>query len=63
MGRIACGYAIPSVIDLTEMTFDVLPNMAFLSKVNGVKVLWRQNGVSEIQEYISGTSVRSATEA
>ena len=55
MERIRCGRAI-SVIDFTEMNFDVLPNMGFLTKVNGVKVIWRQSDVSEIQEYISGTS-------
>ncbi len=63
MGRITCGYATISVIDLTEMVFDILPNMEFLSNVNGVKVLWRKNCVSGIQEYTSSTSARSATEA
>ncbi len=55
MGRIAYGQVI-SVIDFTEVNFDVLPNMGFLTKANGVKVLWRQNGVSAIHEYICGTS-------
>ncbi len=63
LGRIACGYAISNVIDLTEMSFYVLPKMEFLSKVNGVKVLWRKNCVSGIQEYTSSTSARSATVA
>ena len=55
MGRIARGQAI-SVIDFTAVNFDVLPNLAFLTKVNGLKVLWRKSGVSGIQEYICGMS-------
>ncbi len=55
MSRIACGQAI-SVIEFTEDTFDALPNMEFLRKANATKVLWRQSGVSEIQEYICGAS-------
>ena len=38
MGRIARGQAI-SVIDFTAVNFDVLPNLAFLTRANGVKVL------------------------
>ncbi len=55
MERNRCGCPI-SIIDFTDMNFNVLPNMAFLTKVNGVKVLWRQSGVLEIQEYIFGSS-------
>ncbi len=40
MGRIAWGQAI-SVVDFADdVTFGVLPNMTFVRKANGVKVLW-----------------------
>ena len=52
-GRIARGQAI-LVVDLTEIDFDVLPDMVFLRKADGVKVLWRQRGVPGVQEYICG---------
>ncbi len=54
MGRIACGHAI-SVIDFTVVNFGALPNMEFLTKASGLKVLWQKSGVAEIQEYICGT--------
>ncbi len=55
MGRAAWGLAI-SVIDFTDVSFDVLPNITFLRKANGLKVLWRRRNVSGIQEYICGTT-------
>ena len=55
MAHIAVGQAI-SFIEFTEDTLDALLNMEFLKKANGVKVLWRQSGVSWIQEYICGAS-------
>ncbi len=53
MGRIACGHAI-SVIDFTAVNFGVLPNMEFLTKASGLKVLWQKSRVADIQEYICG---------
>ena len=55
MACISRGHAI-SVIDFTEDTMDALPSMALLRKATGLKVLWQQSGVPEIQEYICGTS-------
>ncbi len=55
MACISRGHAI-SVIDFTEETMDALPSMALLRKATGLKVLWKQSGVSEIQEYICGIS-------
>ncbi len=55
MGRIAWGQAI-SVVDFEDVTFDALPNMTFIRKADGVKVLWRRSDVPGIQEYICGTS-------
>ncbi|KJA19433.1 hypothetical protein HYPSUDRAFT_44336 [Hypholoma sublateritium FD-334 SS-4] len=53
--RIMRGHAI-GVIDFTEETLDVLPNMALLRKAVGLKVRWRQRGVGEIREYICSTA-------
>ena len=54
MARISRGQPI-STVEYTPVTLDVLPYMAFLRKAEGVKVLWRQRGVSALQVYICGT--------
>ena len=41
-------------MDVAEIDFDILPNMEFLRKADGVKVLRRQRGVPGAQEYICG---------
>ncbi len=58
MARIAHGHAI-DVIDFSDVTFDELPEMALLRMADGLKVIWRQNGVSGIQEYICGPGPRA----
>ena len=52
--RVARGHPI-NIIEFTKDTLDALPNMKFLREVDGVKVLWRQRGISGIQEYVCGT--------
>ncbi len=54
MGRLTRGQSI-DIVDFTEVSLDILPNMEFLLDADDVKVLWRQRGVSEVQEYICGT--------
>ena len=54
LARIARGQPI-STVEYTAVTLDVLPYMEFLRKAEGVKVLWRQRGVSALQIYICGT--------
>ncbi|KJA19426.1 hypothetical protein HYPSUDRAFT_204641 [Hypholoma sublateritium FD-334 SS-4] len=54
LARIAHDHAI-SIIDFTEDTLDVLPNMEFLRKAVGLEVCWRQRGVPEIHKYVCGT--------
>ncbi len=53
--RITRGHPI-SVIDLTDETLDIIPDIKFLDKVAGLTVLWRQHGSAEIQQYICGMS-------
>ncbi len=38
------GHAI-SIIDLTEETLDIIPDIKYLDKVVGLTVLWRQRGM------------------
>ncbi|KJA24813.1 hypothetical protein HYPSUDRAFT_38482 [Hypholoma sublateritium FD-334 SS-4] len=56
MPRIARGHAIATV-DFTENTLDVLPDVEFIRKAHGLKVLWRKSGVAEILEHICGTGM------
>ena len=54
MERIEHGYALDTV-DFTEEPLDILPEMEFLGKADGLKVLWRQCGFAGVREYICGT--------